>query len=58
MFKISCNTHAKVGGKITKINFVKKEGKLLKFDTLEAADKFAVRLTMAESNPRITYQVI
>jgi hypothetical protein len=28
------------------------------FETREAAEKFAVRLTMAESNPKVTYEVL
>ena len=57
MFKISCNTRAKETGKIIKSVFVKNEGKTLTFDTLAAADKFAVRLTMADSNSRNLYRV-
>jgi hypothetical protein len=50
MFKIISKNRANNTSRV-----IKNEGKVVTFTSREAADKFAVRLTMAESNPKVTY---
>lgn len=53
MFKIISKNRANNSRKV-----VKNEGKVITFTSREDADRFAVRLTMAESNPRVSYDVV
>lgn len=53
MFKVNY-----INRKTGKAFTVRKENKKLRFDTMEAADKFAARCTFTESNPNVTYMVL